>query len=178
MTADQCFELGYITKTHGINGEVSAYLDVDFPEDYTNLESVFVQTITGSHTLVPFFIESILVRNKRAIIAFEDVPDIEAAKEMVGQKLFLPLDQLPSLKENQFYYHEIVGFTVWDQQHGELGVVDTVYDTGANHLIALQFKGEEVLIPIVDEVVVSVNRDNEQVITNLPDGLIDLYLEK
>ena len=54
MRIDDCYQLGYVIKTHGLQGELSIMLDVDVPQAYQNLESVFVATV-GSDTLIPFF---------------------------------------------------------------------------------------------------------------------------
>ena len=71
MRLDDCFELGHIQKPHGLKGELSIFLDTDFPEDYEDLGSVFVLDENG---LVPFFMEYIqLTSDQKAIVKFEDI---------------------------------------------------------------------------------------------------------
>ena len=65
MREEDCYQLGEVIKTHGLKGEVSVLLDVDFPEEYSELESVFLQ-MEGN--LVPFFIDSIQIHDKRALV--------------------------------------------------------------------------------------------------------------
>ena len=97
MKIDDCYQLGYITKTHGTKGEVTAFFDVDFPEDYEDLESVFL--LQGGK-LVPFFIEGISMQQKgKFIIAFEDVTTIAEAEKLKGVELYLPLSACPSWKK-------------------------------------------------------------------------------
>ena len=112
MTKDNCFELGKITKTHGLKGEVVLWLDVDFPEDYEDLESVFLD-MKGE--LVPFFMNSYRLSGNRAIVQFEDIDTFEKAEAMVNLEAFLPLEELPELENDQFYYHEIIGFQIKDK---------------------------------------------------------------
>ena len=175
MKKDDCYELGYISKTKGLDGEVYVQLDVDEPEDYENLESVFIEI---KKNLVPYFIQYIDFQDKKVVISFEDIETLDQAKELVGSKLFLPLNNLPPLEEGQFYYHEVINFKIIDQNLGELGTIIQIYETGNQDLIAMQFQGKEILIPLVDDFIVKIDRENNILFVNLPEGLIDIYLEE
>jgi 16S rRNA processing protein RimM len=173
MDIDSCFELGHISKVHGIKGEVIAYLDVDDPEKYTNLESVLVRTKQG---LIPFFIESIRIRASLATIKFDEIDSIEDVERLKSCKLFLPLDQLPDLGDNQFYFHDIIGYTIVDKRLGVLGKVTNVYDSGAQELIAVNHQEKEILFPIHDDLITRVNKEKKVMDVDLPEGLVNLYL--
>ncbi|TDB57324.1 ribosome maturation factor RimM [Arundinibacter roseus] len=175
MTQEQCYLLGYIVKTHGTKGQVVFHLDVDYPDEYEDLESVFIE-IKGE--LVPYFIENINIQKQsRAIVQIEEIDTIEKAQTFVGHALYMPLDTLDELEEDQFYYHEIKDFSIIDQEKGELGFVREVYSVSTQNLIALDYKGVEVLIPIVDDIVLKVNRELKQVVVQLPEGLLEVYTE-
>lgn len=175
MQLDDYYQLGYIVKPHGLQGALQLFLDVDFPEDYQNLESVFLLP-SKAGALVPFFVEYINIQDQRTIVKFEEIDTIEQATDLVKAEVYLPLDQLPALEEGQFYYHEIIGFSVHDQQAGRLGVVKDIYTSNYQDLIAMEYQQQEVLIPISDEIVLEVNRADKLIVTNLPDGLLDIYL--
>ncbi len=173
MKIEECYELGHITRTHGTRGELIFFLDVDDSSDYDDMDSVFLE-IKGA--LVPYFIESINIqRDNKAIVRLEDVDSIEKAKALIGSKLFLPEETLDDLGETSFYYHEIIGFKVTDQQLGQLGVVSEVITNTAQDLIGMLYEGQQVLIPIHDDIVLNVDRTNKTLLVNLPDGLLDLY---
>lgn len=176
MTKDDCYQLGHITKTHGVSGELVLFLDVDEPSEYADLESVLLE-VKGE--LIPYFIESIaVVKGSRAIVAFEDVDTIEQAERLINCGAFVPLDELePITDETRFYFHEIVGFQVVDVEAGELGTVRGVYAMNAQDLIAMDYQGKEVLIPINSEIVRTVDRANQKLNVALPDGLLDIYME-
>jgi len=146
MTKENCFELGKITKTHGVRGEVVLWLDVDFPEDYEDLESIFLE-VRGE--LVPFFMESFRLSGNRAIVQFEDIDTFEKAEGMINLQAFLPLEELPELDEDQFYYHEIIDFKVVDKNLGELGTVQTVHSMQAQDLLVMDYTGKEVFFPLI-----------------------------
>ncbi|MFP4095940.1 MAG: ribosome maturation factor RimM [Cyclobacteriaceae bacterium] len=175
MRIDDCFQLGYISKTHGLQGEVHAVLDVDFPEAYEEMESVFLQ-LQGSGTLIPFFIENFRLQKDSVIVKFEEIDSIEQAEELLKAQLYLPLDQLPQLDEGQFYFHEIIGFRIEDELLGTLGSVKDVYEAGPQTLLAMDYQQQEVLIPLTDEIVTKVDKAQQTVYTRLPEGLLDIYL--
>jgi 16S rRNA processing protein RimM len=175
MKPSQCFQLGIVSRPHGLKGEVYVALDTDFPEDYSEMESVF---LLQNGKLVPFFIERLQIRHTEALVKFEDVDDKEAALGIKGFSLHLPLDQLPDLESDQFYFHEIIGYQIIDQNAGELGKVGQVYEAGHQDLIGMDYQDKEVLIPINDEIILTVDREKNTLLVNLPDGLLALYLEE
>ena len=176
MTQDNCYLLGYIVRTHGTSGNVVIFLDVDYPEDYEDLDAVYVE-IRGE--LVPYFISNFnLQKQANAIVSFEDVNTIEKGQALVGSSLYLSLDELDELGEEEFYYHEIKGYTVVDETKGELGIVREVYSLNGQDLIAMDYQGKEVLIPINSDIVRTVDRANQKLNVALPDGLLEIYMEE
>ena len=175
MDIDSCFQLGYVIKPHGLKGDISIYIDADDPQVYKNLESVLIQQ---DNQLVPFFISKIKISGQKAMISLEDSTDIESAQLLKGSALFLPLSALPKLTDQQFYFHEIIGYVVNDETLGELGPVLTVYDAGPQDLLAIEHKNREVLVPINDETVKHVDKNKKEILVNIPDGLVDIYLSE
>jgi len=176
VTKDDCYQVGHITKTHGVNGELVIFLDVDEPSDYADLDSILLD-VKGE--LLPYFIESIaIVKGSRAIVAFEDVDTIEQAERLINCGVFLPLENLEPIEdEDRFYFHEIVGYRVVDSREGELGIVRGVYAMNAQDLIAMDYQQKEVLIPINSDIVHTIDRANQRLNVTLPDGLLAIYLE-
>jgi 16S rRNA processing protein RimM len=174
MTKDDCYLLGKLTKTHGLKGELAIWLDVDYPEEYDELDSVLLE-VKGE--LIPYFVEQIQIRANKSIIKFEDIDTIEEAQKIVNCDIYLPNDNLPELDDNQFYYHEIIDFDVIDEQKGKLGKVTAVYTSDAQDLIAMSYQNAEILIPVSDEIVKTIDREKHELHTNLPEGLLEIYLE-
>ncbi|MWB95842.1 16S rRNA processing protein RimM [Flavobacterium sp. GA093] len=174
MRKEECFYLGKIAKKFSFKGEVLAYLDTDEPELYENLESVFVEC--NKH-LVPFFIEkSSLHKNDFLRILFEDVKSEEEADALLGNAIYLPLNMLPKLTGNKFYFHEVIGFEIEDQRLGVFGKIVAVNDSTAQPLFEVLNGEVEMLIPMIDHFLVKIDRENKKVIMNLPEGLVEMYL--
>lgn len=95
---------------------------------------------------------------------------------MIGASLYLPLDLLPELKGDQFYFHEVVGFTAVDKEFGEIGTITYVNDSNTQAIFEIDRDGNQVLIPMVDDFIKKVDREAKQMHFELPEGLIDLYI--
>ena len=175
MKIDDCFLLGHIVKTYGVKGQVVAFFDVDYPEDYDEFVSVFLEQ---QGRLVPFFIEDMEPQAKgRFIIQFEDINTLEQAEKLRNTSLYLPLDELPELEEGQFYFHDVIGYRVVDQNHGPLGTVKEFYDMPQQQLMAMDYNGEEMLVPVLDEVFVRADHETKELHVNLPEGLLEVYTQ-
>lgn len=175
MKKDECFYLGKIVKKYSFKGEVLAKLDTDEPDIYENLEAIFLD-LRGN--LVPFFIEqSQLHKSDLLRIKFEDVSTEADADALIKTELYLPLELLPKLEGNKFYFHEIIDFKIIDKSFGEVGLIKGVNDSTAQALFEVDRDGIELLIPMNDEFIVEVDRTTKSIVMDLPEGLIDLYIE-
>ena len=172
MKIDDCFYLGRITKPWGVKGQVVMFLDVDTPEDYLGLDSAFVE-VKGQ--LVPYFFHLDNLNGNKAVATFEDLSPDQAAA-LVGHPLYLPLDLLPKLEGNKFYFHEVLGFKVVDEEKGDIGTLQQVIEYPAQPLFQIIKNDTEILIPVIDEVIKKVDRDTKTLFIAAPNGLIDLYL--
>ncbi|WP_242117204.1 ribosome maturation factor RimM [Aestuariivivens sediminicola] len=174
MKKDDCFYLGRIIKKYSFKGEVLVKLDTDQPEIYEHLDAIFVDL---RNNLIPFFIEhSQLHKSELLRIKFEDVDNEADAEAILKSDLYLPLNLLPKLEGNKFYYHEVIGFTVKDKNYGDVGIITSINDSTAQALFEIQNKGKEVLIPMNDEFILNVDRETRTILVETPEGLINLYL--
>lgn len=174
MRKEDCFYLGKIAKKFSFKGEVLIYLDTDEPELYEDMESVFVEF---NKNLVPFFIEnSNLHKGDFLRVKFEDVDTEEDADEIMGSEIYLPLNMLPKLTGNKFYFHEVIGFEIEDQRLGVFGKIVSINDTSAQPLFEVINGTVEILVPMIDQFLVKIDRENKKVIMNLPEGLVEMYL--
>ena len=174
MTKGECFYLGRIVSKFSFKGEVLIKLDTDEPESYLEMESVFVEY---DNNLVPFFIErSSLQKSNLLRVKFEEVDSEEDAEDLMKCDLYLPLNLLPELSEDQFYFHEIIGFTVEDELYGTVGTLTGVNDTTTQALFEIEKDGKQILIPMNDQFLVKVDKKNKTIHVKTPEGLIDLYL--
>lgn len=175
MQKEDCFYLGKIVKKYSFKGEVLAKLDTDQPELYENLDSILIDL---RNNLIPFFIEdSQLHKSELLRIKFEDIDTEQDANSILKSELYLPLEFLPKLEGDKFYFHEVIGFTIDDVNFGKVGTIKGVNDNTAQALFKVDRDGIEILIPINDELIKKVDRKNKNILVETPEGLIDLYLQ-
>lgn len=174
MRKEDCFYLGKIVKKYSFKGDVLVKLDTDQPEMFEEMESVLVEK---RNKLIPFFIvDSYLHKSDLLRIQFEDIDSEEDAEALIGSDLYLPLEILPKLSGNQFYYHEIIGFSAQDQSFGIIGEITGVNDLTPQALFEIDRNGIQILIPITDDFIQKVDRKNKTIFLDVPEGLIEIYL--
>ncbi len=176
IQVEDCFYLGYVKKTNGVQGAVELQLDVDDPVKYKKKESMLLMI---KNSLTPFFIEQFSVRPKTVLVKFKGVQSATEAELLIGTSVYLPLTDLPPLKgKNKFYYHEVIGFTAIDINLGKIGIIKDIVDLTAQPVIQIMAGEKEILVPLIDEFIVEVNKTNQEFTLNTPEGLVHMYLSE
>ncbi len=176
MEISDCFYLGKVVRKYSFKGELLIKLDTDEPELYENLDALFIDL---RNNLVPFFIDSSQLHKSDLLrVKFEDVDTEGDADALLKSAVYLPLEFLPKLENDKFYFHEIVGFKVVDKNFGDVGIIKSVNDSTAQALFEIDRDGIEILIPMNDEFIIKLDKTNKEIIVETPEGLIDLYLEE
>ena len=131
-----------------------------------------------NNSLIPYFVDkSQLHKSNLLRLKFEDVSSEIDAEQLLKKEVYLPLALLPKLEGNTFYYHEIIGFHIVDENFGSVGLISGVNDSSAQVLFEIDRNGTEILIPLNDDIIRIVDRNKKTVTVATPPGLIDLYLE-
>ncbi len=176
IQADNAYEIGYLSRTHGLKGELILIMDVNDTDEYADIEVVY---ILQKNKYMPFFVEALRPKNhKEWIVKFEDIDNIEAATPIAKSKLYLSTEDLPQLDADGFYFHEIIGYTILDNNLGEIGKVSDVLEANDQYLLQFYNQNHECLLPLVDAFVLQVNKETKVVHTELPDGLLEIYTQK
>lgn len=169
MTFEDCFKIGYVSKTHGLKGEVTAVIEIEAVlEDATSL------FLDLKGTLVPHFIEKISGTASKPFIKFEGIQSFEQASALKGCSIYMLKSARAKLARGEFYDDEIVGFEVKDNNLGLLGEVREIQSQGANRLLSIIQKGKEILIPIQGPFITSINKSKKLILVELPEGFLDI----
>ncbi|RIA08486.1 16S rRNA processing protein RimM [Flavobacteriaceae bacterium MAR_2010_72] len=175
MQKSDCFYLGKIVKKYSFKGELLLKLDTDEPELYGDLDAIFIDL---RNNLVPFIIEASQFHKSELLrVKFEDVDTEQDADSLLKCDVYLPLEFLPKLEDDKFYFHEIIGFKVEDVNYGTVGIVKAINDSTAQALFEIDRDGTEILIPMNDAFIKKVDKKNKIIVVDTPEGLIDLYVE-
>lgn len=170
MNFNEYFNLGAISKVFSFKGEVILRFDVNYPQILNNLKTIFVDQ---KGTLVPYIVEDLKFQKKNfAKAKLKGVDTEEQAKKIVRADIYLPDSFLPKLSDDEFYFHELDGFEIFDELGTLVGTVNTVFDLPANPMIETTYEGKDVLIPL--NLLIKVDKKLKQVHIEIPNGLLTL----
>ena len=176
MNKEDCFYLGIIARKHSYKGEVVIVVDSDEPELYANIDAVFIDF---NNKLIPFFVENILLQKGNQLrIKFEDIDDEESVADILKRDTYLPLELLPKLEGDKFYYHEVIGFTIEDINYGKVGMITSINDYTAQALFVIKTDNKEILIPLIDKFIQKVDRNQKVITVETPEGLIQMNFDE
>jgi len=143
----------------------------DFSERFSPGETVYLKTDSGHEKLI---IESHRIHKGFDLVQFKDYSSIEAVEPFKNAYLQIHASQLTDLKENAYYYHEIIGCVVYTDGGQELGSVKEILAPGANDVWVVESEsGKEILIPYIADVVQKVDIKNKQIFILPMEGLLD-----
>lgn len=174
MPGDKSYFLGTIRKTYGINGEVVIAFDNNpTEEELKELESVFIE-IDGQR--IPFFISEFKKVNiGSAITKLELVNTLDEAKGLVNRRIYADLPGLAPREKNEMDLSDLSGFTLFGIKEGEIGTIVEILIYPENPVMRIMKGGKEILIPINDDLIESINMEQRQIIMSIPEGLISLF---
>ncbi len=174
MKIEDCFKVATILKTKGLKGEMQLYVDFENLADI-DFDALFVE-IGGK--LAPFFVQSIKYPQKNsAYLYLEDIDTIEKAMPLVKKDIYLSNKLKPKKKKEEFTLKDLKGFVAIDEQHGELGEINDILEYPQQILASLNYQGKEVLVPLNTTFIKGIDVEGREVYLDLPDGLLDIYLD-
>ncbi len=167
-----CENIGFFRKTHGIHGELVLEFESHFEFSVEIADRFFVE-LEG--LLVPFFLKKDGLRFRTAnsaIVKLDWINTEKYAKRLSGNSVYLYqteiVDEPEESLESQFENYLLI-----DEKIGEIGIISQVDDYAGNIVITVNYKGEELLIPYNDNLLVEVNEAQKSIKLNLPEGLIE-----
>lgn len=174
MKTEDHFRIGTILKTKGLKGEVQFYIDFEGLEAI-NFSGVFIE-IAGK--LVPYFISAIKYPQPGvATIYFEDVDTVEKASMLVRKDVYLPGKLKPKKKKEEFTLKDVKGFIAIDETHGELGEITDILEYPQQIIASVRYNNREVLFPLNEVIIKGINVEDGELYIDLPEGLLDIYME-
>ena len=168
-----CEKIGFFRKTHGIHGELVLEFEEHFEFSVEEAQRFFVE-LEG--LLVPFFIkkEGLRFRTENtAILNLDFVATEKYAKRLVGKSVYLYLSEIIDEPEESFE-SQFINYLIVDKKIGNIGIVNHVDDFAGNIVLTVRYKGEELLIPYNENLLLETNENQKTITLNLPEGLIEV----
>lgn len=167
---EDMLQVGVITKTHGVHGEVKVFPTTDDAERFKELKQVILDT--GKETLsleiqaVKFFKQYVILKFK----GIDSINDIERYKRC---PLLVTRDEAVKLEEDEYFIADMIGLTVATEDGDVLGTLKDVIRTGANDVYVIQSdRYGEVLLPAIKDCILDVDIQGGRMKVHLLDGLV------
>jgi 16S rRNA processing protein RimM len=159
-------------KTRGLKGEVVADLLTDFPKRFEDVSKLFAVSPCGERSTVE--LESHWFHKDRIILKLKGYDSVEAATSLVGCEFAVPESEAIALAEDEFYDWELEGCSVATVAGEHLGTVKRVVRTGGVDMIEVECEGQLRLIPLVQSIVIEIDKDRKSIVIDPPKGLLEL----
>jgi 16S rRNA processing protein RimM len=163
--------VGRIVGAFGLRGEVKVEVHTDLPERFRAQQRVFMGSADQPRSVV---ILAARPHQAHVLLLLDGCADRTDAEALVGQWLYIPSAEAAPLGDDEFYEHELLDATVEADDGAVLGQVKEVLFTGANQVLVVQGPSGEVLVPMLRDVVLQVDRTAGRIWVSLPPGLIDV----
>jgi 16S rRNA processing protein RimM len=158
--------VGKVTRSHGVRGEVTVLPYTDNPERFADGATVFME---GGRALV---VRSSRSHGGRLLVTFEGVADRTAADALRGSTLVVPESWLPDLPEGEWWPHQLEGCEVLTASGRSLGTLTEVIPNPANDLwVARNAAGDETLVPALRDLLIDVDVERKRVTVRDVPGL-------
>ena len=168
---EKVFQVGIISSTHGVRGEVKVFPTTDDMKRFKKLKEVLLDT--GKETLT-LEIEVVKFFKQFVILKFKGYDNIDDIVKYRGKSLFVPREDAVKLQKDEYFIADLIGLKVVNEDGSFTGVLKDVMETGANDVYIVESQdGKEVLIPAIKDCILQVDFEKEQVLVHLLDGLLD-----
>ncbi len=164
--------IGRISGTHGIRGLLRVVPYSGAADSIASLSKFIVRMPNGNFET--FRIRSAVEHGKKLLVALEGIQDMNAAVALSGSEIYVRREQLPALPDGEFYWQDLLGLKVLDEQGGVLGELAHIFSTGANDVYVVENDGEEYLIPAIEDVIIKVDLEMRTMTVRPMEGLLDL----
>ena len=167
---EDLLQVGVITTTHGVRGEVKVFPTTDDPARFKKLKNVILDT--GKEKL-ELEIAGVKFFKNMVILKFKGIDDINDVEKYRKKSLYVTRENAVKLKKDEYFIADLIGMKVSTDEGEELGTLSDVMQTGANDVYVIDTEEHgEVLVPAIRECILDVDIENQKMKIHLMDGLI------
>ena len=167
---EDMLQVGVITQTHGVRGEVKVFPTTDDVNRFKKLKQVILDT--GKETM-PLEIQSVKFFKQFVILKFKGIDNINDIDKYKRCSLYVTREHAVPLEEDEYFIADMIGMEVCTEDGNIFGTLKDVIETGANDVYVIESAEHgEVLVPAIKECIRSVDIEKEQMMIHLMDGLI------
>lgn len=164
-------QVGVISSTHGVRGEVKVFPTTDDVTRFKKLKEVILVTDKTEKVLK---ITSVKFFKQFAIVKFEGIDTLNDVEVYKGASLWVDRKNAVKLQKDEYFIADLIDLTVVDEQENKLGTLIDVMQTGANDVyIVKNDEGKELLFPAIKECILDIDFKAKKMTVHVMDGLLD-----
>ena len=169
---DDLLQVGIITSTHGVRGEVKVYPTTDDPRRFRRLKEVVLDT---GREKINLEIEGVKFFKQFVILKFKGLDNINDIEKYRQKSLYVTRKNAVRLQRDEYFIADLIGLKVQDEDGTELGTVKDVIETGANDVYEVEMAdGRSLLLPAIKQCILNVDVENGMMQVHVLEGLLDL----
>jgi len=167
---EQLLQVGVISSTHGVRGEVKVFPTTDDVKRFKKLKKVILDT--GKEQL-PLEIEGVKFFKQFVILKFRGIDNINDIEKYKGKRLLVDRKDAVKLKKDEYFIADMIGMDVFTEDGELFGALKDVMETGANDVYIIEMSdGKEVLVPAIKQCILDVDIENRKMVIHLLEGLV------
>ena len=167
---EQLLQVGIISSTHGVRGEVKVFPTTDDVKRFKKLKKVILDT--GREHL-PLEVESVKFFKQFAIVKFKGIDNINDIEKYKGKSLLVDRENAVKLRKDEYFIADMIGLQVFTEDGEAFGVLIDVLETGANDVYIIDSqKYGEVLVPAIKQCILDVDIEGQKMTIHLMEGLV------
>ena len=164
-------QVGAVTSTHGLAGEVKVFPTTDDPKRFKKLKQVLLDT---GKDMLPLGVEHVKFFKNMVILKFKGYDRIEDIMGFKGKNLYVTRENAVRLKKDEYFIADLIGMKVYTEDKAYLGELTEVITTGANDVYTVRMEnGKDVLIPAIGQCILNVDVEHETMHVHLLEGLLE-----
>lgn len=168
---ENLLQVGVITQTHGLKGEVKVFPTTDDVNRFKKLENVLLDT--GKEN-IELEIEGVKFFKQYVILKFKGINNINDIERYKGKSLLVTRENAVKLKKNEYFIVDMIGMKVITDEEKEFGILKEVMATGANDVYVVETReGKEVLLPAIKQCILDIDIENQIMKVHIMKGLLD-----
>ena len=169
---EDLLQVGIITSTHGVRGEVKVYPTTDDPRRFSRLKEVVLDT---GREKINLEIEGVKFFKQFVILKFKGLDNINDIEKYRQKSLYVTRKNAVRLQRDEYFIADLIGLKVQDEDGTELGTVKDVIETGANDVYEVEMAdGRSLLLPAIKQCILNVDVENGMMQVHVLEGLLDL----
>lgn len=166
-------EIGKIVSVHGVDGDLIISHNIVNLQSIEKLSNLLIEVWNQSY--IPYFIVEVQgITKSDFCVTFEEVTSREEGKKLLNKRVFV-FDDTAVQTESREEWSYLIGYQIISEQNAPIGTISDIYINGPQVLIELSYKNKPIQLPVHQQLILDVNKDQKTIQLIIADGLLNIW---